>query len=191
MKIKISFFCIIMTASLFLTHSYISLASLLAAALHELGHIICAKLCSIPLQELKLGIFGASLTPKGIICSYKKEILLAASGPAFNIFSAIALFLFFNTLGNFGEFFMLSSLFLGFLNLLPIRDFDGGRILHCLICQTLSPRVADAICSRLSFLLIITLWMISVYLLLRLTASLSLFVFSSALFCKIFIPQKN
>ena len=191
MKIKISFFCAIMIAALFLSHSYLSISALLAATLHELGHIACAKKLGIPLSELKLGIFGASLMPRGSLCSYKDEILLCAAGPLVNIICGIALFPFRNSLGDLATFFMCSSLFLGTLNLLPVTDFDGGRILSCIISQTISPQAAATVCRRISFSLVIALWMISVYLLLRLHASLSLFVFSSSLFCKIFIREKN
>lgn len=191
MKISFSFLLCIMIATLLCTHSYLSLAAILAAALHELGHILMAKLCSIPIKELKLGIFGAALTPEGSLCSYKKEILLALAGPAINFILGATLLPFSKNGSEFFSFFTVSSFFLGFLNLMPIYDLDGGRILNCLLCQILSPVCAERICRFLSFCIITTLWLLSVYLLLRFSASLSLFVFSAALFCKIFIQRKN
>lgn len=190
-KISVSFFGVLMAGALILTHSYISLAALLAAAIHELGHIFAAKICSIPLYEMRLGIFGAALTTDASLYSYKKEIALAAAGPLANFASSALLYPIFKSSEGFGALFLAASLFLGILNLLPVESFDGGRILNCILCEKFSPRLASAVCGALSFITVISLWMLSVYLLLRASSSLSLFVFSLSLFCKIFIKQKN
>ena len=186
MKLKVSLFFVIMLISLIISRSYLSLCALLAAALHELGHIAVAKLRSIPLSELRLGIFGASLTTDIPFCSYKNEIFLASAGPLANIASFLLAFTIRSFLGELGEFFLVSSLFLAILNLLPIDDLDGGRILKCVLLYNTSPKVSYTVCKALSFSTVFCLWVLSVYLLLRLAASLSLFIFSLALFCKIF-----
>lgn len=190
-KIKISFFGVLMLFALIFTHSYISLAALLAAAIHEIGHILAAKVCRIPLRELKLDIFGASLSTNTALYSYKKEFFLAAAGPLANIVSTIILSPILKNSSSFGQLFLSASLFLGILNLLPIADFDGGRITRCITCQIFSHGISFRICETLSFLSVICLWLISVYLLLRRSASLSLFVFSLSLFFKLFVRQKN
>jgi Zn-dependent protease len=191
LKIKISFSGAIMALALFLTHSYISLAALLAAFLHELGHIIAAKICKIDLGELKLGIFGASLTSKVMLCSYKKEIFLCLAGPLVNLTSVLILFPFCKFENSFNTLFISTSLFLGLLNLLPIYEFDGGRILYCLLSPYLSLTAVTTVIKTISFILIFILWSLSVYLLLRLSSSVSLFVFSLSLFSKIFLSQKK
>ena len=191
LKIKLSFSGAIMLLALFLTHSYLSLAALLAAALHELGHIIAARICDIPLGELKLGIFGAALTPKTMLCSYKKEIALCLAGPLVNIISALTFFPLLNEGDVFGSLFISASLFLGILNLLPIYEFDGGRILFCIISSRHSVRTATTVVKTTSLILIFSLWSLSVYLLLRLSSSVSLFIFSLSLFSKIFLLQEK
>ena len=189
MKIKVSFFFLLMFFSLFLSHSYLSLAAIVAAALHELGHILAARICSIPLSEMKLGIFGAAITPNNNLCSYKKEIFLAVAGPMVNLLSAF-LFFRFAEKSSFISMFVMASFFLGFLNLLPIDDFDGGRIFKCILLLKFSPLKVSSVSQAVSFFLIFVLWIFSVYLLLRMSASLSLFTFSLSLFCKIFLGQK-
>ena len=191
LKIKLSLSGLFMIIALFLTHSYISIAALAAAALHELGHIAAAKLCKIPLGELKLGIFGAALTPISSSFSYKKEILLCLAGPLVNLFSAMLIYPFGHSKNEFISLFFSASLFLGLLNLLPIKDFDGGRILSCILSYIYSPTVAWRVLKILSFILIFSLWTLSIYLLLKLASSLSLFVFSLSLFSKIFISDKE
>lgn len=192
MRIKVSFFFFALLFSLFISHSYTALALLLAATLHELGHMLAAKICNIPLGELKLGIFGASLTPSSELLSYKGEILLALAGPASNLICVGATAYLINICPSpFLSLFAAASLFLALLNLLPIDDLDGGRILRCALMLLFSPDTVAAICRAISFLLVFLLWIISAYLLLRHSPSLSLFTFSLSLFCKIFLKQKN
>lgn len=188
MKLGISFFSLLMLLSLILTRSYLSLAALVAAALHECGHIIAAKLCGIPLVDMRLGIFGATLTTDRALCSYGKEILLASAGPATNLL-CFALCLLLHVDCEAIEFFCVASWGLAILNLLPIRELDGGRIVYCALASTFSPSLASRVVSALSFGIIFSLWALSVYLILRLGASLSLFIFSCFLFCKIFIKN--
>lgn len=190
-RVKISFFAAVMLFALVIGHSYISLAAIIAAALHELGHITAGRLCNTPLSELKLGIFGASLSTSREISSYKAEITVALAGPAVNFIFAAFMLLFRSHLGDFGQMFLASSLFLGLLNLLPISDFDGGRALFCFIAMKGSLSCAQRLLKISSFFFVFALWSLSVYLILRLGASLSLFVFSASLFCKIFITDSD
>ena len=190
LKIKISPAGVIMLIILILTRSLLSLAALLAAFLHELGHIAAARICEVPLRELRLGIFGASLTLDGGLFSYKSELITAAAGPAVNLCAVLALLPVANRLSRFGICFFTASAFLAILNLLPVADLDGGRILTCILSRFFSPRAVYSVVETLSFLVILSLWSLSVYLLLRLGASLSLFVFSLALFLRTF-AQRN
>lgn len=190
-RLSVSFFGILMLASLFLTHSYLSIAALLAAAFHELAHILAARLLGVRLSSLRLDIFGAALMMSGEATSYKKEAAVALAGPLSNILLFILLRPF-SAFGNeYISMLMGASLFLGLLNLLPIKDLDGGRVAFCAFASLFSLSTATAALNILSFFSIFALWSLSVYLILRLGASLSLFVFSCALFCKTFLPSRQ
>ncbi len=192
MKVKVSFFGILMLAALFFTHAYLSIAALLASALHELSHMAAAKLCKIEIKELRLDIFGASLKVERTMLSYSKETILAAAGPLSNLTSALLLFWllpYFENPPHFLSLFTAASFFLGALNLLPIKDLDGGRIVYCLAEWLFSPTAAYRIQRALSFFVVICLWLLSVYLLLKLGATLSLFVFSISLLSKLFAAE--
>ena len=188
-KITVSFFALIMVLSLIFARAYLSLAALLAAALHELGHIGAARACRVRFSALKLNIFGASLSSNGEIPSYRQEIIIAACGPAANLLCA-ALGALFARDGKLAETFVSASLMLALINLLPIYELDGGRILFSTLALKTSYGVARTVVKICSFVLIFALWTLSVYLLLRLGASLSLFVFSAYLFCRIFIGAR-
>ena len=188
-KIRVSFFALLMLVALILSGSGISLAALVAAVLHELGHILAAKMLNTHLGELKLGIFGASLSIDSAVTSYKNEIAVAIAGPLTNLLCALLIYCTVGIEDRFFEAFFVCSLFLALLNLLPISDLDGGRILLCALSLFLPCYTANKLLRICSFVFVFSLWCLSVYLLLRLGASLSLFVFSASLFCKIFLKS--
>ena len=189
-KITVSLFALIMVLSLVFARAYLSLAALLAAALHELGHIGAARVCRVRFSALKLNIFGASLSSNGEIPSYRQEIFIAACGPAANLF-CVAVMAIFASHSKLTATFISASLMLALINLLPIYELDGGRILFSTLALKTNYGVALALLKISSFVLIFALWTLSVYLLLRLGASLSLFVFSAYLFCRIFISART
>lgn len=191
LKIRISFFALLMLIALTLSNSSVSFAALLAAALHELGHILVAKILKTDLGELKLGIFGASLSIESSMTSYKNEMAIAFGGPLANLLCALLTSRFYSAENVFLQGFFICSIFLAALNLLPIIDLDGGRILLCLLSLIVPCYTALRILKICSLVIVFSLWCLSVYLLLRLGASLSLFIFSSALFCKIFIKSNT
>ena len=191
MKIKLGFFAILLFVSLLLSHSLFSLASLLAALLHELGHILAASLCRIRMKEFSVGLFGAGLTPSDGLYSYFDEIILCLAGPLSNFFFGSASLLLLRYASSaFLLSFVFSSFAFGILNLLPIKGFDGGRIFRALLLFWLPLPVAEKISSALSFFFVLFLWTLSVYLLLRTASSLSLFVFSLSLFARIFLSEE-
>lgn len=187
MKIKIGFFAIALTFALIITHSFEALACFLSAFIHELGHIAAARISNVRFKEMRLSPFGASLVPNTNLGSFSNEIFICAAGPAINLLCALIALLTPLRSFAFGELFILSSLFLGILNLLPISSFDGGRILFCVIESIFSFKLAKNVLYISSFILIFALWTLSLYFLIKASASLSLFVFSCSLFAKLFV----
>ena len=165
---------------------------LLATALHEGGHLLGAHFAKIPLQELRLDLLGARITPASSLYSYGAEALLCLSGPLANFLTLTLLALlpsetpFLLSLKN-------ASLGLGVMNSLPIKTFDGGRMLRALSHAMNAPALLFSVLSLLSFLTLFSLWSLSIYLLLRTGASLSLFFFSIFLFAEFYLTpnEKN
>lgn len=166
------------------------LLALLAVALHEFGHWGAIKLCRVKLNGFHFGAYEARLFLCGTL-SYGKEFLICLAGPAVNLFSFLLALPFGGTL--FGEsdlsFFATVSAALGLLNLLPAGDLDGGRMLSSLLGWLAGPRIAVFFCGVCSFMTLFCLWSVSVFALLRTGGSLSLFLFSSALFLRIFVES--
>ena len=187
MKIKIGFFSVFTLLAWFLTNPLYGAAALGAATLHEIGHLVVAKMLGISFREMAITPFGAALTPSSYLGGYADELIIAAAGPFINLLSAAVIFPIAQKAEPLCYFFLLASLFLGFLNLLPVSGFDGGRILACLLSHRIRQTVIERMLALTSFITLFFLWSFSVYLLLRVGSSLSLFVFSCSLFCKLFI----
>ena len=185
MKIKISFSAILTLAALLLFGRISDVICVLsAAAIHETGHIVAAKLLGVSFSSLCLDPLGARLNTTEQLVSYKREALLALGGPLANIISlAFSAPLAVLTGSEFLIVFSYASAGLALLNLLPIETFDGGRIFYCI---TRSYRFSRIV----SFLCLFAIFCASLYLLLRTGGALSVFIFSTSLFVRLFVVQK-
>ena len=167
--------------------NFLPLLTLAAVFIHELGHLAAARLLGIKVSGLHILSFEARLATGCALIPYKKEMLICSAGPLFNLITSIGILLF----GIHGvqspplAFLANVSASLALLNLLPIGDLDGGRIFHCFLSLICPPSVASHLCRFLSFLSLFSLWCVSVYSILRLGGSLSLFIFSASLFFRI------
>ncbi len=158
--------------------------TLLAAAGHECGHLLAAKCLHIPLRQMSLDLLGARIEVNGRMLSYGEEWLLAAAGPFASLLLSLLAAPFWHYRSAFA--FSAISLLLGLLNLLPIRTFDGGRMLETALTHYTSPRCARYVMRLVSFFCLFLLWAIAVYELIRIGDGLSLFCFSMSLFARLF-----
>ena len=156
------------------------IATVLAAAFHELGHVLAAKRMQIPLRALRLDLLGARIEVKDRLLSYGEEWLLAAAGPLFSLLGAAVAAPLWGA-SYFWRAFSAASLILGLFNLLPVRTFDGGRMTEAFFSRTLGVEWAYRIMNVITFLFLCLLWILSVYFLLRAGGGLSLFCFSATL----------
>ena len=160
----------------------------LAALFHECGHLVAALILKVRLRRLSFSLYGFRLTVDSALLSYRNEAILAAAGPLFSFLLYPLTFLPQNsvTLDHLTTLRM-ATLSLGILNLLPVKRFDGGRILNALLSLFLPQSIAMRILDVLGALLLLFLWMISVYFLLCGGFGVSLFVFSFTMFCRTFL----
>ena len=126
--------------------------ALLAALLHELGHIVAVFLVGGRVTAIAIEPFGGEISTGGSIPSYRGELVVSLAGPAVNFFCALPLFL--DASPCFLSYFALCSLGLGLFNLLPIKALDGGDILHTLLLLGLEPDLSDRICRIVTVLFV-------------------------------------
>lgn len=187
MKIRITPGAILLFSVMLLCGDLLFLAGVVAAAWHECGHLLAARALKIPLRRLELDVGGASIEPAGQICSYQREGLLAAAGPAASLLLALLI------PRNGAEFFMLlrsSTLSLALFNLLPVTGFDGGRILTSLLSPLLGVAAARRVCCTCAYLSLLLLFSLASCLLLRYGESMLLAVLSASLFARSFLLEE-
>lgn len=176
---------------------------MLAAAWHEIGHLIAAKLMKIDVEEIRFGFSGVRIVTDARLTSYKREIMLAFAGPLMNMLAFGAACVTFGASGRGIEslfecaasflrggadiwgvvgFFALASLIQAIMNLLPVNTFDGGRMIYCFIAQRFSQYAAERVLSVLSAFSAFFLWTLALYLMLRISSGLGIFVFAACIF---------
>ena len=159
-----------------------------AALLHELGHVAAAWGWSVPIRRLKLDLFGARMELGGLT-AYSAELAVAAGGPLVS-FTAAALARPLGYCFESAALFSAVSFGLGLINLLPVRGLDGGRMLCCGLSLLLGERAADLTLRFTTGLALGSLWLLSVYCLLRLGETLTLFTFSLCLLLRLLTNEK-
>ena len=185
-RMKVSPLVAVFFIGLILTdRSLLCLSAFLAAAFHEVGHLLAARLLGIPIRSLRLDLLGARMDTVGRMMTYGEEWLLSAAGPLFSLLLSLGLF-FLWEISPFAKILSCASLLLGGLNLLPIRSFDGGRMLASALSCFFGERASDYVLRLTSFLFLFLLWAVSVYFLLLAGDGLSLFCFSMSLFSHFF-----
>ncbi len=150
----------------------------LAALCHEVGHMLAAWGCRVPVKSLQLDIFGARMYAGGFL-SYRREWSIAAAGPLANLLGVALCHPVACEAPDSGfGLFCAASLGLAAVNLLPVRSLDGGRMLRCTVAPLWGERAAERILAVTTASALGCLWLLSVYALLRAGEMLGLFVFS-------------
>lgn len=125
---------------------------ILAAAIHECAHILCAFFLRMGAPRIRIN--RAWIRIEYSPCaSAARRILLCLSGPAIGI--AVGLLL--RPFPAFSAF-STCSLSLGILNLLPLSCFDGGCVLREICFACFLPDTAWRITRAVSVISVILLW---------------------------------
>ncbi len=213
-KIRFGVGGVLMMAAMLVSDSAIVIAVYLTAALwHEVGHILAAKILRIGIKEIKLGFSGARIVTDERLTSYKSELMLSLAGPLANILGCVAVIGVFCAFGGgieVGEayaesflnspradfwgilaFFALSSVIQAILNLLPVKTFDGGRILYCAVANLCGERAGDRILTLTTAFSALILWIIALYLMIKIGGGLGIYVFAACVFAGTMIKSER
>ena len=142
-------------------------AALLAALLHELGHIAVILLCGMRITGITVLPYGLEMTTDRPPCSFYEDIAINAAGCAVNLLS-FPIFYGFGAvnLGDWGGFLYLvafASLALGILNAFPIISLDGGCVLEAVLSLFLSSHTAYRVVKVVGFVFLLILWVLATY----------------------------
>ena len=135
---------------------------LLAAALHEGGHLLLLALFGVDVEEMTFTAFGVEIRANTRYLSYGKDIICTLAGPAVNILAAL---FFARGLGAYLP--AGANLLQGCFNLLPLTGLDGARALHLALCRMLDPVRADRVSWIVELSCAVAIAMVVVYLVVR------------------------
>lgn len=174
---KIGFFAILFTM-MSISSSPHPFVLIISYIIHELGHLICAKICGVGMSKFKVGSFHLSISYDCSSVSYQRELLVCAGGVLFNFTVAFLSFLLGVTKNETSYFFITCNLSLAIMNLYPISTLDGGGIVKCVTMLVFSESIAMKISKAVSFVAVFILWLCAVYLQLVFNSNISLFFIS-------------
>lgn len=118
----------LLTALLLANPDGLAVPCLLAALIHEGGHLLVMLWLGVPPEDCVVGAFGARIRLGCRLPSYGRHLLISLAGPLTNLLCMSILFLCNTTTPA------LVHLVMALLNLLPATALDGGEILRCGLC---------------------------------------------------------
>ena len=182
--VRISILALLSAAALFYADcSVFTLLFLLAAAIHEIGHIVCLKTCGAKIYGITVLPFGAVIRSDAGKLPYRKEAAAALAGPAAGLCAAAAsglAFLLFRDI--YSLFFAVCNLTLSLVNLIPVHTLDGGRALEAYVFSHMSYERADCFLENVSYASFVLLTFASLGLLALTGCNFSLIIFCVCLF---------
>ena len=141
-----SFWLLILLAAI-VSPLTIVLSILLAAALHECGHLLALRAFHVPIEGLRLSAFGAVLHARGAQrLSYGRELVVTLAGCGMNLVCGVLTAWFsLHYVWVEGFVFAGAHILLCAFNLLPIPPLDGSHALNLAVSALFGPLVGDAV----------------------------------------------
>ena len=156
-------------------------AVFIAAVIHELGHMITAKMLGVKLRLCRADAAGISLKYDFSAVPHIKEAIISAAGPFLGLLS---FFICYKT--GYTSYFAGASAALSLFNLLPSSLLDGGCILSALLSYILPPDTVWRICRITSVISALFLWCTAVFVMLRTDGDMSVMIVSIYLIYRLF-----
>lgn len=185
-KIRFDILSLWMTVLVFLDGSGDTLVTLIAAFLHELGHIAVMRMNRVDIREIGITPYGFEIVTARRYKSFFEEISVLIAGCAVNFLSAVIFF----RCGGLWQRFAVASATLGILNIMPVSCLDGGEALEALLNYFMLPDKANRICRSVSFVVLVSIWIPAVYIFMFSGENYSLFILCVWLFGKLFAPSR-
>jgi stage IV sporulation protein FB len=145
---------------------------LACAFLHELGHVLTAKI--LKLKTISIEILPVGITARIDVPNYRhcgREVLLYLSGPLTNVILALSIILLIRENyfidSELSNYLVLINLWLAGLNLLPVIPLDGGKILNSILCFHFSCFKSYNLCVKISKAAVAVMLAASIYILIK------------------------
>ena len=169
---------------------YLTVLTLIAAALHELGHIAASEIFLGRRSGAPYAVLSGFRIKTAAGLSYKEEIFVAALGPLTNLVVGAAFI--FSSL-EYAKIFAIVNFLTAASNLMPINSYDGYRILDSVLAILFNDAAkAQKILHSISFAFSICATFLSLYLILKISEGYWIFaIFFSVVISEIIKRQKH
>lgn len=156
----------------------ICIVAYLVAMIHEAGHLIAAKLLGYSTAGVKIELFGVCLKLNDDIMSCRHEFFISIAGPLMNFVmltsGAVCTYLGLSI----PKTFMITNLYMLFINLLPVMPLDGGRVIMAVLKAEMGEKRAQKLLGYISIPIICILAVFGVVLLFKSKMNASLLLVS-------------
>lgn len=125
------------------------ISGIICFSVHEVGHLIAAKLFKQKLEKIVLMPFGAIFILKKTKCtSSMKDIILYSSGIILNLIVGISMYLLIKWLPSniYLTYILYYNILIALLNLIPICSLDGSKIIKCVLDSVLKQDCSNIVC---------------------------------------------
>ena len=146
---------------------YVAVMTILSAAAHELGHATVIMQLHGASAMFKSRLSGPKISIRGL--NYKEEMLIAAGGPIANLLFCLILLplTMIREMQRYAFELIMINLLTAISNLLPIRDFDGYKILTCLAAESRRYALLESLLYWNSLIITAAFALLSLYFILR------------------------
>ena len=140
-------------------------AALLAVAVHEAAHLSAMSLFGLHADKIALTSGGINITYDGKYTPYFYDILIALAGPMANILcTSLSAAAYSKTGSDFAAEMTVFNTALCVFNLLPVKYFDGGRIIYSILAAIIDPITAEKIIEVFTVFFAVMIFFFGVYL---------------------------
>ncbi len=165
---------------------------MLAAFIHEIGHITAMFLCGSRPKVIKIGLFAVDISdPSRGARGLVPELLIVFAGIIANFLSVFGAWVLFALTG--AQYFMqiaAASLITACFNLLPAATLDGGQGLFFVLMRRFSYKAAEAVINILTVILLIPFSVAGITVLFRSKNNFSLLIISVYLILSLVLKKE-
>ena len=186
-------FLTIITVLLLVDENGTMLYGVLAALIHELGHIFAMIIKKSKPQKISFRAFDINIVDNNRIKrSYSDDIFILAAGPLSNIVFCVVLYFTYKLTGFMWLIRpMYENIFIAVFNILPIDTLDGGQILFNLLSRKLNIKTAVKFTLLVSFMVLLPVSALGFYILIVSKYNFSLLFLSCYLMAILLLKNKD
>ena len=180
LKLDIDFSFFVLIVCLLYFNKEFFLASFFSYIIHETGHILASLYCRQNIKKLELSAFNFKIVKSSnSTMKFAETVFIALSGPLFNLITFILSYVICLNCIDYDIFlktFYKNNFFLFLLNILPIKNLDGGQLFYCFLIKKMDAGIALKVLEIFSILFLIPVTAIGLIILLKNKHNFSLLI---------------